>query len=165
MATVPPLRAPAPRLVTGRPHRPAARQLARAVLMLTRPGQWPKNLLVLAAPAAGGVLLQPQALQRSFLAAVAFVAASAAVYALNDVLDVEADRRHPLKRRRPVASGALSVGAALAVAVTAAAGAVAVAAALSRPTLAIVVGYLLLSVAYATRLKHVAVVTINSAWK
>jgi decaprenyl-phosphate phosphoribosyltransferase len=81
--------------------------------------QWSKNILVLAAPAAAGVLTHGSALARATVAFVVFCAVSAGTYCINDAIDVEADRLHPTKRFRPVAAGivsrslAVGVGAAL----------------------------------------------------
>ena len=78
-----------------------------AVVKTARPRQWPKNLLVFAAPLAGASLGRNDGFGYALLAMVAFGCASAAVYFINDVADVERDRRHPVKRNRPIASGAL----------------------------------------------------------
>lgn len=88
-----------------------------------RPRQWIKNLLVFAAPAASGWLFEPGVLVPSLWAFVAFCLVSASIYMINDVRDAEADRLHPTKRFRPVASGDLSAPTAVALAaVTALAG-------------------------------------------
>ena len=81
---------------------------AALLLRASRPRQWVKNILVLAAPGAAGALGRPTVLGRSVATVALFVAVSAGVYLLNDVLDADADRAHPDKCRRPVASGALS---------------------------------------------------------
>jgi decaprenyl-phosphate phosphoribosyltransferase len=91
------------------PHRPG---LARALLRGIRPRQWPKNLLVFVAPAAAGVLHLPHDAAVAAGAFVAFCVASSGTYLWNDCLDAEVDRHHPVKRGRPVASGALPVRAA-----------------------------------------------------
>src|SRR5439155_1620081 len=83
-----------------------------------RPRQWLKNLLVAAAALAAGTLFHPAVLGRVAVAVVAFCLQAGAVYLVNDVLDADSDRRHPVKRLRPVASGALSTPTALAAAVT-----------------------------------------------
>jgi decaprenyl-phosphate phosphoribosyltransferase len=75
--------------------------------MTTRPRQWPKNLLVFAAPLAWVSLGRNDGFGYALIAMFAFGCASAAVYFVNDVADVERDRRHPVKRNRPIASGAL----------------------------------------------------------
>ncbi|MEO5982432.1 MAG: decaprenyl-phosphate phosphoribosyltransferase [Pedococcus sp.] len=151
-----------------RPHAPPTAPSARTrtsarlgpVLRLVRPHQWIKNALVFAAPAAAGVLDQPLVLGRTVLASVAFLAASAAVYAANDVHDRAADRAHPVKRHRPIANGDLRPSAGVAVAVTAASIAYLAAAALGGYFVAVVVAYLLLSVAYSWRLKDIPVLDL-----
>ena len=85
-----------------------------AVIRETRPRQWPKNLLVFAAPLAAASLGRNDGFGYALLAMFAFACASAAVYFVNDVVDAERDRRHPVKRNRPVASGALPAQHALA---------------------------------------------------
>lgn len=69
--------------------------------------QWPKNLLVLAAPAAGGVLLEPGVLVKAGLAFLAFSLIASALYIVNDIVDADSDRQHPRKKSRPIASGRL----------------------------------------------------------
>lgn len=91
------------------PRRPTQ---ARDLLALCRPKQWIKNLLLLMAPLAAGVIQHPQVLLRLLVAFVAFVLASSAVYVVNDLKDVALDRVHPTKRARPLASGAVSMAAA-----------------------------------------------------
>ena len=135
----------------------ALRKWLVAVVRTTRPRQWPKNLLVFAAPLAGATLGRPDGFGYAVLAGVAFGCASAAVYLVNDVVDAERDRRHPVKRHRPVASGTLPGKQALALAVLAAVCAVAVGVVIGEPLLvATAAGYLCLSFLYSARLKHVA---------
>ena len=96
--------------------RPAARSSARVLLRACRPRQWSKNLLVLAAPCAAGVIDQPLIAAQVVGAFLVLCLLSSATYLVNDVRDREQDRLHPRKRSRPVASGELSPGAALRVA-------------------------------------------------
>ena len=125
-----------------------------------RPRQWSKNLLVLAAPMFAGEVTSVDVLLATLATFVAFCLGSSAVYLLNDILDIELDRAHPLKRFRAVASGALSVRtAAYASAFLACAGAL-VTAATGRNVLAIYVVYLGLNVAYCLWLKHEPVIDI-----
>lgn len=132
-------------------------------LRLLRPGQWSKNLLVLAAPLAAGSLLDWSVLQNTLLALVAFVLASAAGYAVNDVADAELDRHHAQKRHRPVAAGVIAPGRAIAGAVVLFAAAVGVAALTASSALvAVVVAYVALTVSYSLGIKHVPVVEM--AW-
>src|SRR3954471_23962941 len=88
--------------------------LAAALLRAARPRQWVKNLLVFAAPAAGGVLGHRDVIWSAIGAFVAFCLVSSATYMLNDLVDAEADRMHPVKRLRPIAAGHVSTRAALA---------------------------------------------------
>lgn len=86
----------------------ATRGKLAAVATLSRPHQWLKNGVVMAPLVFSKHLLDPHALWSACLAVAACCALSSAAYALNDLLDAEADRLHPTKRLRPIASGALS---------------------------------------------------------
>ena len=125
-----------------------------------RPSQWPKNLFVLAPLVFGRLLGDPRALERALLALLAFCFASSAVYLLNDLKDREEDRKHPLKRLRPLAAGTLSVP----VAVAAAIGLVLAAAAIGYLLpggFALALGaYLALNVLYTAGMKHVVILDV-----
>jgi 4-hydroxybenzoate polyprenyltransferase len=99
----------------------------RYLLISLRPEQWTKNLVVFAALLFGRQLFDPHAAGLAVGAFAIFCGLSGVVYLVNDVMDREADRRHPVKARRPIASGALDPRRALVAA--AAIGAVALAAA------------------------------------
>jgi decaprenyl-phosphate phosphoribosyltransferase len=132
-----------------------------AAVRSTRPRQWPKNLLVFAAPLAGASLGRQDGLAYALVAAFAFGCASAAVYLVNDVADVNRDRCHPVKRNRPIAAGELPkahalVLAAVLVAVTLTAGF-----AISAPLLTMATGaYLAISFLYSMVLKHIPVLEV-----
>jgi decaprenyl-phosphate phosphoribosyltransferase len=129
---------------------------AHAVIRTTRPRQWPKNLLVFAAPLAAASLGRNDGFAYALLAMFAFGCASAAVYFVNDVADVERDRRHPVKRNRPIASGALPEQHAMVLAVLAAASAVGIGVVIREPLLVVTASlYLCLSFLYSFKLKHV----------
>jgi decaprenyl-phosphate phosphoribosyltransferase len=139
------------------PHPMAARKAwTRAV----RVHQWPKNLLVFGAPAAAGALSQSGVLTRAGLAAVAFCLLSSGAYLLNDLHDAAEDRRHPVKRHRPIASRAIAPGPALLAAVVALSGGLGLAASLNAGTLAVAAAYTGLNFAYTTWLRRVAVADI-----
>jgi decaprenyl-phosphate phosphoribosyltransferase len=131
-----------------------------AYLKLARPKQWSKNVLVFAAPAAAGVLSDLEPFAKTVLAFAVFCAAASGVYAWNDSLDAEADRQHPTKRFRPVASGAISVrnaqifGSALIVA------ALVASLAASWKLTAVIAGYIVLQFSYNAWLKHEAVMDL-----
>ncbi len=83
------------------------------MLRLLRPKQWTKNLLLFAALLFAERLLDLSAVLEALLAFVAFCLASSSVYVVNDMVDVERDRAHPDKRHRPLASGQVSQGPAI----------------------------------------------------
>ena len=125
-----------------------------------RPGQWTKNLLVFAGLIFGGRLFEPEAVVAAASAFAIFCALSSAGYLFNDVRDREADRRHPLKQARPIASGELSSSTAMAAAGVLAAGGL-IAAGLVASALAVVAtAYLLLLVLYSVFLKHIVIIDV-----
>jgi 4-hydroxybenzoate polyprenyltransferase len=131
---------------------------ADALVRSLRPHHWLKNGFVLAPALFSGHALDAAALGRSLLAAGAFCLAASAGYLVNDVLDRVADRADPVKRRRPVASGALGGGAAIAWAVALLAAAAAAAAAAGRPVLLALAAYAALTLLYSLALKSVPIV-------
>jgi len=126
----------------------------RAVLRTARPRQWIKNLLVLVAPLAAGVLTDPAVLARVLTAAGAMILASASIYLFNDVADVEVDRNHPTKSRRPIAAGELPEAVAVGVGVVFALAALAISFAVSGTLGSVVAVYICLQVSYVLGLKH-----------
>jgi decaprenyl-phosphate phosphoribosyltransferase len=139
---------------------PVVRGGPGAYLRLARPKQWLKNVLVLAAPGAAGVLNEPGALFDTIIAFVCFCLAASGTYYLNDALDVEADRLHPKKRYRPVASGAISVRSAVVTGTGLLVAAVALSFAARWELALVIAGYLALTVAYSMWLKNEAVIDL-----
>jgi decaprenyl-phosphate phosphoribosyltransferase len=126
-----------------------------------RPKQWPKNVLVFAAPGAAKVITQSGPFARTIGAFVAFCLVSSATYLLNDVSDVEADRRHPTKKNRPIASGALSVRNAIVGTLVLFALGISLGVLAGGWRLLVVLGiYVAITTAYSYRLKQVAVVDL-----
>src|SRR5688500_3264489 len=108
---------PRPMDATASRAAPAMTSRVPAVMRLVRSRQWTKNVLVLTAPFAAGDLLEGDVPLHTALAFVAFCLVASGVYCLNDARDVVADRAHPTKQHRPVASGEVSVGVAIALGV------------------------------------------------
>jgi 4-hydroxybenzoate polyprenyltransferase len=108
-----PARDEAPRQATARPE-PLALALVRAL----RPRQWTKNAAVVAPLVFAHKALDPASAGRALAAAGLFCLLSSAVYVFNDLVDRERDREHPVKRLRPIASGAVSAGSATALGVS-----------------------------------------------
>ena len=125
-----------------------------------RPEQWLKNGFVLAPMVFSGLLDDPNAWGRSLVAVAAFCCASSAVYLVNDVFDREADRRHPSKCNRPIATGEISVGTAIAMSVVLAVAAMVTAFALGNLFPAVLGSYILLVVLYSAVLKRVVFIDV-----
>jgi 4-hydroxybenzoate polyprenyltransferase len=141
------------------------RPIALNLLLSLRPGQWTKNLLVFAGLLFGNAslgrgLFDPPTLIRATAAFVIFCGLSGVIYVVNDVMDREADRRHPLKARRPIASGALPIAVALSAVVVIAGGALAGSAWLGRNFFLVAVSYLLLQLLYSGPLKHIVIIDV-----
>lgn len=131
-----------------------------ALIKSMRPRQWSKNVFVLAAVVFDKKLLNPEAVGKSLAGMVLFCLLSSSVYLINDILDAEADRNHPQKRNRPIASGKLPVP----IATTAAIGIILLTIPLSF-LLSSLFGwiasiYFLVNLAYSTRLKHIPLIDV-----
>jgi decaprenyl-phosphate phosphoribosyltransferase len=126
----------------------------RSLVRAARPRQWVKNVLVLAAPAAAGVLGRTEVLGHVALAFAAFCLLTGGGYLLNDAADVAHDRQHPRRRLRPVAAGAVSVRCAVAVGLSGMAAGLLVAALVNVRCLEIAAGYAAVTVTYSLWLKR-----------
>jgi 4-hydroxybenzoate polyprenyltransferase len=139
---------------------PAREGEGRAVIAAMRPRQWTKNLLLFAGVLFAAEFDDPQRWIEAFVAFVAYCAASSAAYIVNDVFDAEEDRRHPLKRHRPIASGALVTDRALKIAAMLAIFAIAAMSWFGWASVAYVTGFLALQAAYSWKLKHVVLIDV-----
>ena len=141
---------------------PSGVSLFTGVIRELRPKQWIKNVLVFAAPAAAGVIDERAELLHAIGAFLCFCAAASATYLINDISDVESDRRHPTKCDRPIAAGIVPVPLAIILAVLLLAGGVG-GAFLIRPDFGLtILAYLALTTVYTLWFKHVAVLDIIS---
>jgi 4-hydroxybenzoate polyprenyltransferase len=132
---------------------------ARALVKAMRPRQWLKNLLVFV-PMLAGHALYLDTLMASMLAFAAFSACASSAYLLNDALDAQDDRVHPVKHKRPIASGALPLPLALVASPLLALAALA-ACALVKPLLLLPLGvYFVTTVAYSVYLKRLLMIDI-----
>jgi 4-hydroxybenzoate polyprenyltransferase len=132
----------------------------RPLLVSLRPAQWAKNLFVLAPIVFSGLLLRPGMTVRAALAVIAFCAASSVVYLINDLRDREEDRRHPLKRLRPIAAGTLKVPVAAAAVAALVALAVALSIELGLGFGLILGSYLVLNLLYTFWFKHMVILDV-----
>lgn len=137
-----------------------ARPLAVSLFLSIRPEQWTKNLIIFAGLMFGQRLFDPTSVWQAIAAFAIFCALSGVVYLLNDVADRDADRQHPVKRRRPIASGAVTVPAALAAAAVLAAVALTSAYWLRFEFGLLATGYLALLALYSGPLKHAVIIDV-----
>ena len=143
------------------PRQPVSALAAlKGLFQLMRPRQWVKNGFVLAPLLFTGSFLQPESIAQALLAMAFFCVASSATYIVNDLKDIERDRRHPKKSRtRPLAAGIVSVRAALVL--LALLYAVLIVGWFVQPAvLLVILGYLALNIAYTYVLKHQPVIDI-----
>lgn len=134
--------------------------MLKHLVMLLRPKQWAKNLLVFAAWMFAGKYTDQSSLVSVILAFVSMSLASSSVYIVNDVLDRDRDRNHPKKKNRPIAAGHVPVGLAIGLAVVLTGLSLWTAWALTPTCFALVIVYLLLQTAYNLWLKAVPVLDV-----
>jgi len=130
------------------------------LLLSMRPKQWVKNLLVFAALIFSKNLVHVPSALKSVAAFAVFCVLSGAVYIINDLMDREGDRTHPRKRNRPIASGRVKPGPAVAWAAVSVAGSLVAAWFIDWRFCAIGAGYFVMQLAYSVRLKHVVVLDV-----
>ena len=135
------------------------------ILRLIRPQQWLKNVFVMVPMFFGGSLLDISDIRASVLTFIAYSFVASSVYCFNDINDVEADRRHPVKCRRPLASGAMSMGAARALMALTLLLACAVTALLGDSAHVLRVGgvllfYYVMNLCYCAKLKQYAIIDV-----
>ncbi|MEY9893964.1 decaprenyl-phosphate phosphoribosyltransferase [Catenulispora sp. MAP12-49] len=131
-----------------------------ALVLAARPRQWVKNVLVLAAPLAAAKLGHTDVLRTSAIAFVAFCFAASCIYFINDVMDVESDRRHPKKRFRPIAAGWVPIPMAIVAGVVSGLIGLGVAATANWTTVGVVAVYMALHIVYSMWFKHVPVLDL-----
>ena len=141
-----------------------ARGPLRALVSATRPRQWIKNGLIVVAPAAAGTLFHHNVARHTAIAFLAFCLVASALYLLNDLRDVEADREHPTKRYRAIASGQLPTPVAVSAAVVLLVAGFLLPFAIPRPQdLFMVLGlYVAISLSYIFWLKTVAIIELGT---
>jgi 4-hydroxybenzoate polyprenyltransferase len=148
------------------PGRPAIsvpvrqRSVVSNLFISLRPDQWTKNLLVFAGLLFGQRLLDRASVERAIGALAVFCALSGVVYLINDIADRDSDRQHPLKSRRPIASGAISVGLAAGVAAILLLCALLAAMMISGRFAAVAIAYVTLLALYSAFLKHMVILDV-----
>jgi 4-hydroxybenzoate polyprenyltransferase len=149
--------------IPAEPAQPAVprRSPLRAAIKTGRPQEWIKNVFVFAGLLFSGQFDNSHAVLEALLTFIAFCAISSAGYYVNDLVDVELDRRHPKKRFRPLAAGELSERAAMTIAPLLAATAIALAfATVNWEVGVMVIGYGVAQMAYSFGLKQIVIVDV-----
>ena len=136
------------------------RPRAVSLLLALRPRQWAKNVFVFAALVFAERLADSVALLRVCGAFVVFCVLSSSVYLINDVRDREADRRHPQKRRRPIAAGEITPGTASLISVVLAVAGLFAASRLGDGLFRVALAYLVLNLGYSFGLKRVVILDV-----
>ena len=162
---------PEPRPLARDPHTQSAsdgsstgevplRHPVAALIDSLRPDQWTKNLIVFAGLIFGQRLLDASAFGAAAWAFAIFCGLSSAMYLINDLVDRNEDRRHPTKRNRPIASGALSTGSAVAAAMVLIGVSLGASFALNRNVGVVAVVFVGLLAAYSRFLKHLVILDV-----
>jgi 4-hydroxybenzoate polyprenyltransferase len=141
-----------------RPDASGSRSVVPGLVRSLRPQQWTKNLLVFAPLLFAVRLFDPPSLLRATAGFVVFCALSSVVYLINDVMDREGDRRHPIKRMRPIAAGIVPVNMAVSLAGLLAAMALAAAFYLNFRFGLVAATYVVLQTLYSLSLKHIVII-------
>ena len=130
------------------------------LIRLMRPYQWVKNTFVLTGLIFGHVWHDPIYLTQAFFAFTAFCLISSTVYILNDIIDIEQDRHHPSKCKRPLPSGKLSIATAALFALALGATSLVLAYFSSKMVVVIVLIYMVMNIFYSLKLKHVVILDV-----
>lgn len=131
-----------------------------SILISMRPAHWVKNVIVFAALIFAQVYMMPDKVWLALLAFAAFCLATSSVYLINDIFDRESDRNHPIKSKRPLASGLLPVWAAAIASIALFVISIAIAAYINMLTILALAAYLVLNLAYSMILKHVVIIDV-----
>ena len=134
--------------------------MLNALIKTMRPRQWTKNIFIFAALVFDKQLFEIDAFLRTLAGFALFCLISSSVYIFNDLADVEADRQHPEKKNRPIASGKLPVSAAWVAGIAIVIMTFAMAWLLSPGFEFVVVLYFVLNMAYSKWLKHIAILDV-----
>ncbi len=127
-----------------------------------RPSHWVKNLVVFAALIFAQVYTDPQKVLLAVIAFIAFCFGTSAVYIINDIFDRENDKKHPVKSKRPIASGKVPIPGAITVSVILLVVSIALSAYANFLTVLALATYIILNLAYSAFLKHVVIIDVMS---
>ncbi len=127
-----------------------------------RPSHWVKNLVVFAALIFAQVYTDPDKVLLAVIAFIAFCFGTSAIYIINDIFDRENDKKHPVKSKRPIAAGKISVPTAITAALILLILSIVLAACANLLTVLALATYMILNLAYSAFLKHVVIIDVMS---
>jgi len=136
--------------------------MLKSIIKLMRPQQWVKNGVVLAGLIFSGQATNPHYQFISFLTLITFCLLASSIYILNDIVDINRDRQHPLKKNRPLAAGKLSVTFAGTIGLILALGGLLLARYIGSGLLYVAIIYLALNIAYSFLLKNIVIIDVMS---
>jgi len=134
--------------------------MLKGILSSMRPGHWVKNLIVFAALIFAQAYAEPDKIILALAAFAAFCFGSSAVYIINDIFDRENDKKHPVKSKRPIASGAVSIPGAIVAAIILFLLSLAFASYANLLTVLALLVYIMLNLAYSAFLKHLVIIDV-----
>jgi 4-hydroxybenzoate polyprenyltransferase len=134
--------------------------MIKGLVISARPSHWVKNLIIFAALIFAKEYENPQKIVLAVIAFIAFCLGTSAVYLFNDVLDRENDKKHPLKSKRPIASGKVSTSAALTLAVILFLAGTALSILVNVETFIALIFYVVINIAYTLVLKHIVIIDV-----
>ncbi len=137
------------------------RSLFKALIKLMRPHQYIKNLFIFLPPLFATKITDLTLLTNAFIAFIAFSLTASAIYTLNDYHDIEEDRRHPKKKNRPLASGAISKPQAIIIMSVLGITGFLLMSILSIEAVSILLAYVVMNITYSFYLKHIAILDIT----
>lgn len=147
--------------VTASPaDKPSLGETAQLLMREMRPKQWVKNFIIYAPLLFSGKFTHADSLTAATLCTVAFCLVSSGIYVLNDVVDIEADRAHPTKCKRPLASGRLDVKPAAFSGMLLLLGGLALAFSVRHTLVVICLGYMAINVMYSIKLKNFPIIDV-----
>ena len=130
------------------------------IIKLVRPSQWIKNGVVLAGLIFAGEASSPHKVSLAIQALIAFCFLASAVYVINDILDRERDRQHPLKKNRPIAAGKINIAPAVLICLLLASGGFILSYAVNFNLLIVAAAYFLLNILYTIVLKNIVIIDV-----
>jgi 4-hydroxybenzoate polyprenyltransferase len=134
--------------------------MIRGIILSMRPSNWVKNLVVFAALVFAQVYTEPDKIMLAVTIFIAFCFGASAVYIINDIFDRENDKKHPLKSSRPIASGRISITAALAYSIILIVVSLLLAETCNTLSMLTLLAYMILNLAYSAFLKHVVIIDV-----